>query len=268
MRLLISTIAAVCEKWRTLSWAFCVWRHQMWLVCPFASTSLRWSVWLPAVWLTSLDVAIHRVCLLWTTCVCLLPPSFLNLQAQVLFPIWLSPHADSSHRLSSSAPFALFACISCANICSSVMLYIQDWGHKTSFSKAARWCILLRHREGWLREFGYRSVFPDLIRASTGAFTWLQPKYFWFCWSTRILDGGEVVRTAVINRYESFKKHLSLLKLTHGFLSMTCAEIKLVLHVCHAIIESVWSFLCSVFLSKCHAAQFFSSQVLGKPQMC
>lgn len=41
-----------------------------------------------------------------------------------------------------------------------------------------------------------------------------------------------------------------------------CAEMKFELCICHAITESVWSFLCSVFLSKCHVVQFFSSEVL------
>lgn len=138
MRFLMNTVAAVCEKRKTLNWAFCVWGHQMWLVCHFASTSLRWSIWLPPMWLASLDIAIHHVCLLWTTSMCVLPPSFLNLQAQVLLHLafFLMLTVLTAFLPVLRLPYLHASAVQ--TICSSVILYIQDWGHKTSFSTGCK----------------------------------------------------------------------------------------------------------------------------------
>lgn len=56
------------------------------------------------------------------------------------------------------------------------------------------------------------------------------PKYL-FCQSAHFLDIGEMLRFVLINGHEGFASHLLLLKLTHYFRSIDCAEVKLVLCV-------------------------------------
>ena len=57
-----------------------------------------------------------------------------------------------------------------------------------------------------------------------------QSKYL-FCQSARFLDIGEILRILLINGHEGFMSHLLLLKLTHDFPSIDCAEVKLELCV-------------------------------------
>lgn len=52
-------------------------------------------------------------------------------------------------------------------------------------------------------------------------------KIFLLYWSSRFLDSGEILRIALIDGHEGFISHFLLLKLTHGFLSIGCAEVKL-----------------------------------------